>query len=273
MVLYDDIDRFIECRAAMATLRHGERRSIRHLRAKLIVAGVVHQAPPAVHPIDDLTGRFAIELRRRGYAASTISAQLRYSKQFLGASWIDGPGITHLQYDDICDYLASQFERHTAATSKIISSRLRVFLQFCWNAGVIELDLAQAVPMVKSHRLSSLPSFMSVAQLDQVLAACDRATVAGRRDFAILMLMSRLGRALRFAITNSDIVANGDLGSDGATTYGLNCDCPPWRLATTTRRFATARETALPWSSPTMASARSIPAVTPAEVIRSPSLT
>jgi site-specific recombinase XerD len=205
VVLYDDIDRFIECRAATATLRHGERRSIRHLRAKLIEAGVVYQAPQAVQPSDDLAGRFAIELRRRGYAASTISAHLRYSKQLLRASWIDGPGITHLQYDNIRDYLANQFERHTAATSKIISSRLRVFLQFCWNAGVIELDLAQAVPMVKNYRLSSLPSFMSVAQLDQVLAACDRATVAGRRDFAILMLMSRLGlRAKEVALLSLD---------------------------------------------------------------------
>lgn len=205
VVLYDDIDRFIECRAATATLRHGERRSIRLLRAKLIEAGVVHQPPPAVHPIDDLTGKFSIELRRRGYAAPTISAHMRYSKQFLGASWIEGSGITHLQYDDIRDYLASQFERHTVATSKIISSRLRVFLQFCWNARVIELDLARAVPMVKSHRLSSLPSFMSVGQLDEVLAACDRATVAGRRDFAILMLLSRLGlRAKEVALLSLD---------------------------------------------------------------------
>ncbi|MBB3163218.1 site-specific recombinase XerD [Rhizobium laguerreae] len=205
VVLYDDIDRFIESRAAAATLRHGERRSIQHLRAKLIEVGVVYQAPPAAHPIDDLTGRFAIDLRRRGYAAPTISAHLRYSRQFLRALWIDRSGIAHLQYDDIRDYLAGQFERHTAATSKIISSRLRVFLQFCWNAGVIELDLAQAVPMVKNHRLSSLPSFMSVAQLDQVLAACDRATVAGRRDFAILMLMSRLGlRAKEVALLSLD---------------------------------------------------------------------
>lgn len=205
VVLYDDIDRFIKCRASTATLRHGERRSLQRLRAKLIEVGVVYQAPPAVHPTDDLTGRFAIELRRRGYAAPTISAHLRYSRQFLRALWIDGPGVTHLQYDDIRDYLASQFERHTAATSKIISSRLRVFLQFCWSAGVTELDLAQAVPMVKNHRLSSLPSFMSADQLGRVLAACDRATVAGRRDFAILMLMSRLGlRAKEVALLSLD---------------------------------------------------------------------
>ncbi|MBY5482249.1 tyrosine-type recombinase/integrase [Rhizobium leguminosarum] len=205
VVIYNDIDRFIECRAATATLRHGERRSIQHLRAKLIEAGVVYHAPSASHPIDDLTGRFAIELRRRGYAASTISAHLRYSRQFLRALWIDGPGITHLQYDDIRDYLASQFERHRAATSKIISSRLRVFLQFCWSARITGLDLAQAVPTVKNHRLSSLPSFMSVDQLDKVLVACDRATVAGRRDFAILMLMSRLGlRAKEVALLSLD---------------------------------------------------------------------
>ena len=83
LLLYDDIDRFIESRAAMATLRHGERRSIQRLRAKLIEAGVVHHTPPAAHPIDDVADRFATELRRRGYAAPTILAHLRYSRQFL----------------------------------------------------------------------------------------------------------------------------------------------------------------------------------------------
>ena len=205
LVLYGDFDRFMECRAAAARLRHGERRSIERLRAKLIEMGFVYQAPLAVHPIDDLAGRFATELRRRGYAAATISAHLRYSRLFLRGSWSDGQGITHLQYDDIRDYLASQFERHTPATAKIISSRLRVFLQFCWSAGVTERDLAQAVPMVKSHRLSSLPSFMSADQLNRVLDACDRATVAGRRDFAIIMLMSRLGlRAKEVALLSLD---------------------------------------------------------------------
>ncbi|MHC2295814.1 hypothetical protein [Rhizobium mongolense] len=87
-----DIARFLECRAAASTLRHGERRSLQRLRAKLVEAGTMRLPPKTLHPIDDVTSRFAIELRRRGYAAPTISAHLRYSKQFLRASWNDGSG-------------------------------------------------------------------------------------------------------------------------------------------------------------------------------------
>ena len=78
VVLYDDIDRFIECRAATATLRHGERRSIRLLRAKLIEAGVVHQPPPARRcsmimswrPVGSLATGFDPRLRPRWPAVS-----------------------------------------------------------------------------------------------------------------------------------------------------------------------------------------------------------
>ncbi|WP_338811419.1 tyrosine-type recombinase/integrase (plasmid) [Agrobacterium leguminum] len=129
MVTDDDLLRFLEDRAAADSLQYGERRSIQRLRAKLIEAGVLHQKPPASHPIDDIADRFA----------------------------------------------------------------------------AAELDLAQAVPMAKNHRLASLPSFMSADQLSRVLAACDRTTVAGRRDFAILMFMSRLGlRAIEVALLSLD---------------------------------------------------------------------
>ncbi|MBY5775068.1 tyrosine-type recombinase/integrase [Rhizobium leguminosarum] len=202
---YDDPDRFTEYRAAKGILLHGELRSLQRLGAALVEAGVVFPSPDLLEPFDDVNGKFEADLRRRGYASTTTSAHLRYSRQFLRASWIDGSGISHLHYDDIRDYLAGHLERHTAATSKVISSRLRVFLQFCWSAGVTELDLAQAVPMVKNHRLSSLPSFMSADQLGRVLASCDRATVAGRRDFAILLLLSRLGlRASEVALLSLD---------------------------------------------------------------------
>lgn len=88
------------------TLRHGERRSIQRLRAKLIEAGVLHQNPPATHPIDDVTGQFATELRRRGL----LCQQFRLISDTAGnfyARYGSTGGITHLQYDDIRDYLAS----------------------------------------------------------------------------------------------------------------------------------------------------------------------
>ncbi|MNG02221.1 hypothetical protein D3C84_852380 [compost metagenome] len=53
-----------------------------------------------------------------------------------------------------------------------------------------------------------------------------------------------------------------------AAISGLNCAWPPWRFMTTNNTLATSWATFLPWSSATTASARSMPAVTPPDVMR-----
>ncbi len=58
-----------------------------------------------------------------------------------------------------------------------------------------------------------------------------------------------------------------------AAIWTLNCDCPPPRRVNSTSWRATSSATAPPWSSSTIARARSMPAVTPADVHTSPSRT
>ena len=48
------------------------------------------------------------------------------------------------------------------------------------------------VGVVKA-KLASLPTYLSAAQVQKVLDGCDRATAMGRRDYAILLLLARLG--------------------------------------------------------------------------------
>ncbi len=56
-----------------------------------------------------------------------------------------------------------------------------------------QLALAGCVPSIRSWRLAGLPTYLSAAQVRQVLDGCDRATVLGRRDYAILMMLAKLG--------------------------------------------------------------------------------
>jgi len=64
---------------------------------------------------------------------------------------------------------------------------------FCGTRIVIAADLATSVPSVRSWRFSSLPRFLSPSQVTQVLVAVDRASPIGRRNYAVLMLLARLG--------------------------------------------------------------------------------
>jgi integrase/recombinase XerD len=59
--------------------------------------------------------------------------------------------------------------------------------------GDIKIDLAAAVPTVAHWRLTSIPKFLSSDQVKLVLAHCQRQTAIGRRDYAILLLLARLG--------------------------------------------------------------------------------
>jgi site-specific recombinase XerD len=55
------------------------------------------------------------------------------------------------------------------------------------------MDLAASVPSVANWRLSDLPKFLEPEQVERLLKACNRATSEGRRDYAVLLLLARLG--------------------------------------------------------------------------------
>jgi len=70
---------------------------------------------------------------------------------------------------------------------------LRSLLRYLRYRGQISTDLASSVPTVRSSRLASLPSYLHPKEIRRVLAACDRGSPIGRRDYAILLLLARLG--------------------------------------------------------------------------------
>ena len=70
---------------------------------------------------------------------------------------------------------------------------LRSFLRYLRLREVIATDLAACVPTVASWSLSTLPRFLPACDVERVLKCCDRKTTAGRRNYAILLLLARLG--------------------------------------------------------------------------------
>ena len=75
----------------------------------------------------------------------------------------------------------------------LVTAALRSFLQFARYRGQITLDLAACVPTVASWSLSTLPKSLPPAQVEQVLACCNQQSPLGKRDYAILLLLARLG--------------------------------------------------------------------------------
>jgi integrase len=74
-----------------------------------------------------------------------------------------------------------------------MTTALRSFLGFARYRGDIDKDLAACVPAVANWRLSTIPRALPPDQVELVLASINRKTAMGRRDYAILLILARLG--------------------------------------------------------------------------------
>ena len=82
---------------------------------------------------------------------------------------------------------------HHPKRAKVMTSALRSFLQYGRYLGEIRIDLRVSVPTVANRSMTGIPRSISPSQVDSLLARCDRQFAGGRRDYAVLLLLARLG--------------------------------------------------------------------------------
>jgi integrase/recombinase XerD len=81
----------------------------------------------------------------------------------------------------------------SAAYAKTITTALRCYLRFLGASGECRQELIHAVPTVPQWRLSALPRYLPLDDVERLIGACDTSKTSGIRDRAILLLLSRLG--------------------------------------------------------------------------------
>jgi site-specific recombinase XerD len=135
-------------------------------------------------------------LRERGLTAGSVAHWDRVAKLFLAerSEPLDD-AVRGLTTGDVTGFVVAQCGPggRSGASAKILTSGLRSLLRYLHLAGFTEIPLAQAVPRAAGWRLSTLPRPLEAEQVARLLESCDPATVVGRRDLAILVLLSRLG--------------------------------------------------------------------------------
>jgi site-specific recombinase XerD len=165
-----------------------------YLRESGVVPPVVAAAPATASEV--LLERYVSYLRvRRGLSASTVRNYLGVAREFLswrGATAGD-PKLEGLDAETVSEFVLGEVRRSSVGSAKCTVTRLRALLRFLHLEGEIEHALADAVPSVASWRLASLVKALDARSVARLLASCDRRTRVGRRDFAILTLLSRLG--------------------------------------------------------------------------------
>ena len=187
------IDEFLVERRATHTSLYS-RRATRILLGYLGELGVLPEEVPSPLPMAAVV---ALEFERyllteRGLLPRTAAAQAARVQRFLTGS-CPPAGVGHLTTAEITTALLAEGTDHAVSSVKRLGYTLKSFLRYAFLIGLIDHDLSGASLPVKAHQPSLLPIGISRAQTEALLAACDRATVVGRRDYAVILLLARLG--------------------------------------------------------------------------------
>jgi len=112
-------------------------------------------------------------------------------------------GVGELIPSDVEGYFLDYAERSGHAARRSMQAALRTFFRYCRHEGYTRLHLDEAVPVLRTYKLSRVPRGIEEVQSQSVLESIDRSTPVGSRDYAILTMLHTYGvrgcqvRALR----------------------------------------------------------------------------
>ena len=191
------IDAFARARRTDGFQRVPSRSSLLLLLDYLRDAGVVAEEVTAPSSVLD---RMVDEYRRwliidRGLAPMTVARYESLARKFLGQRTAgDGAVVVHdLTGADVSGFLRNECARLSVGAAKGRVADLRSLLRFLYLQGLTALALAGSVPPVAGWHDTGVPTSMSAADVESLLDGCNRVGNIGGRDFAILMLLARLG--------------------------------------------------------------------------------
>ena len=193
----EEVGRYVEARRA-AGYRHnpsacGLGTLLGYLRGLGVLVEVVPSAPPTAQErlLADYSRYLVTE---RGLEAGTVRYYLRFAGLLLssvgGSGELDVGAITT---GDVSGFLVDQCGRRSVGSAKALIMALRSLLRYLHVAGLSTTPLVGAVPAVAPWRERSVPQALAPSAVGRLLESCDRRRAAGRRDYAILVVLARLG--------------------------------------------------------------------------------
>lgn len=133
--------------------------------------------------------------QERGLAQATVVNYLAFARKFVTIQFPEGEvDFGQLTPDRITDYIRQQAQQMAGSLRiPLLVTALRSFLRHLLQSGLIQTDLAVCVPAVATWSLSDVPKYLSPDQVQKVIDGCDRNRAGGKRNYAILLLLARLG--------------------------------------------------------------------------------
>ncbi len=192
-------EQFLTARRSAGYTSHLTEKAMRPMLTHLRQLGMI-PAPPIIAPsgpVEEMLERYRRYLTlERGLGGPTARGYVDAVEPFLqGRISPDGLGLDldHLSAADVKAFVVARCPNQSRSPAKLTVTALRSLLGFLHVEGVVEQPLAAAVPSVAGWRLAGLPKGLDPEEVRRLLRSCDRRTKNGRRDFAILTVLARLG--------------------------------------------------------------------------------
>lgn len=190
------VERFIAARRARVQRLFRSRRALDPLMGYLRSIGVIAVPEPVVlTEVDELLqGYRRYLLVERVLTIESARLYVRTVRPFVDGFVVAGRVELHaMTAADVSAFVLVEAQRRDGTSIRSVATALRSFLRYAHVRGLISSLLTGAVPGVGAWRGAGLPMPLEPGQLDQLLACCDRRTPVGCRDFALMVLMGRLG--------------------------------------------------------------------------------
>lgn len=224
------VEEFLACQRAVGCHRGSwSRPGLRCLLELLRGLGAVNSEGPVVVTslMEVLLASFEGHLfAERGLAAGTVRGYVRHARRFLDGLSPSG-GLARVTAGKVTEAVLRESAAVSVSATQFFIAGLRSFLRFCFIEGLVEVDLSQAALPATGRRHSLLPRGITKADAGALLNSCDRRSALGRRDYAMIITLLRLG------LRASEVA-------------GLTLDDIDWRAGELVVRGKGAREDRLP---------------------------
>ena len=167
-------------------------------------------------------------LGERALAEGTVHGYVMHARWFLDGL-ANEDALVRLSAGEVIGAVVRKADSGVSvAAVQYFVSGLRAFLRFCFLEGLVAADLSPAALLVRGRRRSSLPKAISRADAKALLAACDRRSLIGRRDYAVIITLLRLGlrRGELARLTLDDIDWRAGSLWCVARAVRIGCRCP-----------------------------------------------
>jgi site-specific recombinase XerD len=191
----DQVRRFIKHRRRATKGNTGDTSALRQMSEMLLRKKITREHVSPLGERERVEHDFCRHLLEdKGLRPSTPMSYIRHVSRFLKGIFGDGPlRFEELVGADIIAFIRQDTLGRSYSLTQQTLTAISAFLWYLRFRGLITIDLRACVPKAARWSLAKLPTFLTSDQVTHVLGKCERGSGIGRRNYAILLLLARLG--------------------------------------------------------------------------------